>query len=90
MGVHLEVLPVVQTRPLQASVGDLEPQWADQMQGGLSGQAQTADGAGVRGDFGFNQNDVKMMRHELSGSALGANSVEPSLQLAKTAVANHT
>ena len=47
-----------ETGPAQVFVVDDEAQWFDEMQRGVGGDAQTADRAGIGGNFGRDQDDL--------------------------------
>ena len=55
----VQVLPIVQSRALQAGVRDFEPKWLDQVKGGAGSEAEATDVAGVGGDFWFYEYDVE-------------------------------
>ena len=67
----IHVLPVIESGPFEVLIIGAETQGLDQMQGAVGGAAQAGDTAGVRGDFGLDQNDVKqalvLMRHDCKG-----------------------
>ena len=55
----VQVLPIVQSRALQAGVRDVEPKGLDQVEGGAGSEAEAADVAGVGGDFRLHEYDVE-------------------------------
>ena len=79
-----KMLPVIETGAFQLGVIDFEAEWIDQMQGGLGGQAQAANGPGVVGNFRFDQNNLEIVRHgAVSGS--GSDAVIVTFEPSRTA-----
>ena len=52
-------MPVIQSRPTHRLFADIESQRADQMQRRIGIDTQSADGTGVVGDLGVDEDDVK-------------------------------
>jgi hypothetical protein len=52
------MLPVIHAGAFKLGVVEPEPEGFDQMKGGLRGGAEAGDVAGVRGNFGFDQDNV--------------------------------
>ena len=53
-----DVLPVIHARAFELGIVEAEAQWFDQMQRRLRRGAEARDVAGVRRNFGFEQDDV--------------------------------
>ncbi len=57
--IPFQVGPVVQSRAAQMCVVNEESQWLDEMEGCVGVDAESADGAGVLGDFRRHQDDME-------------------------------
>ena len=59
-----EMFPVVQSRPPELFIVDVEPQGFNQVQGAFGRQAYSSDGSGIIRNLGFQQNDIQIMGHD--------------------------
>ena len=57
--LQIELVLVVQTGTTDRLFGDIKPQWFYQVQGRTGIDADAADGSGVVGNLGVDENDVK-------------------------------
>ena len=53
-----DMLPIIHPGPLQGAVVELETERFDEMQNGIGGGAEPGERAGVRRNFGFDEDDV--------------------------------
>ena len=65
IGADLQVLPIVQSGPLQSGVGDLEPKGLDEVQGGSGSETQPTNIACIGGDLRLYKYNVES--HLLAG-----------------------